>query len=164
VAKNEKVPLLTLLKNLPILLKVIVTASSRIPALTMRILENPHFDPAGFHVDRVQMILGLLYKVKKKRALALRHLTEARRILSQFGQTSMLARIDAALAELDNNASRTCNVGPGRRDTRLRPLDNGAGRGASSGKQCDARARNVSNRPSQREACLLPRYAPGCGA
>jgi hypothetical protein len=100
VAKNEKVPLLTLLKNLPILLKVIVTASSRIPALTMRIMENPHFDPAGFHVGRVQMILGLLYKVKKKRALALRHLTEARRILSQFGQTSMLARIDAALAEL----------------------------------------------------------------
>ena len=46
------------------------------------------------------MTLGLLYKIKKKRALALEHLTEARRILSQFGQTPMLARVDAALAEL----------------------------------------------------------------
>ena len=46
------------------------------------------------------MILGLLYKAKKKRALAVQHLTEAQRIISQFGQTPMLARIDAALAEL----------------------------------------------------------------
>jgi len=46
------------------------------------------------------MILGLLYKAKKKRPLALQHLTEAQRIISQLGQTPMLARIDAALAEL----------------------------------------------------------------
>jgi hypothetical protein len=46
------------------------------------------------------MILGLLYKAKKKRALALEHLTEARRIASQFGPTPMLAKIDAALTEL----------------------------------------------------------------
>ncbi len=75
------------------------TASSRINALTARALENPHLDPAGLHVGRIQMILGLLYKAKKKRALALEHLTEARRILSQFGQTPILARVEAALAE-----------------------------------------------------------------
>ena len=46
------------------------------------------------------MILGLLYKAKKKRALAVRHLTEAKRIVSQSGSTPMLAKIDAALAEL----------------------------------------------------------------
>jgi len=46
------------------------------------------------------MILGLLYKAKKKRALAVQHLTEAKRITSQFGPTPMLAKIDAALAEL----------------------------------------------------------------
>jgi len=46
------------------------------------------------------MILGLLYKIKNKCALALEHLTEAKRILSQFGQTPILARVDAALAEL----------------------------------------------------------------
>jgi len=46
------------------------------------------------------MILGLLYKAKKKPALALEHLTEAKRIVSQFGPTPILARIDAALTEL----------------------------------------------------------------
>ena len=46
------------------------------------------------------MILGLLFKIKKKRALALRHLTEAKRILSAFGQSPMLTRLDAALTEL----------------------------------------------------------------
>jgi len=46
------------------------------------------------------MILGLLYKSKKKRALALQHLTEAKRIFSQFGQTPILARVETALTEL----------------------------------------------------------------
>jgi hypothetical protein len=100
IAGNEKLPLLTLLKNLPILLKVMATASSRIRTLMSRVLQNPHFDPAGHHAAHRKMILGLLYKAKKKRALALEHLTEARRIFSRFGQTPILARVDAALAEL----------------------------------------------------------------
>ena len=100
IGGNEKLPFGVLLKNLPILIKVTVTASSRIRTLMADILDNPHFDPAGFHVGRARMILGLLYKIKKKRALALEHLTEAQRILSQFGQTPILARVETALAEL----------------------------------------------------------------
>jgi hypothetical protein len=46
------------------------------------------------------MILGLLYKAKKKKALAAGHLSEARRIVSAFGPSPMLTRIEAALAEL----------------------------------------------------------------
>ena len=100
IAGNEKLPLTMVLKNLPVLLKVMATASSRIPALMARISENPHFDPTGHHVGHVQMILGLLYKAKKKRALAVQHLTDAKRIFSQFGQTPILARVDMTLAEL----------------------------------------------------------------
>ena len=76
------------------------TATSRIRTLIALVLENPHFDPAGHYVGHAKMILGLLYKTKNKRALALEHLTEAKRILSQFGQTPILARVDTALAEL----------------------------------------------------------------
>jgi tetratricopeptide (TPR) repeat protein len=90
----------TLRRNFPILLKVMFVAGTRIPALIAHVLDYPHFDPAGFHVGRAKMILGLLYKTKKKRVLALQHLTEAKRILSQFGQTPILARVDAALGEL----------------------------------------------------------------
>ena len=46
------------------------------------------------------MILALLYKAKHKRELAVRHLTEGELIMSQFGQSPMLAKIDAALAEV----------------------------------------------------------------
>jgi len=89
-----------LLKNLPILVKVMLTASSRIRTMMTLALENPHHNQEGFGIGRTQMILGLLYKTKKRRALALEHLTEAKRILSQFGQIPTLARVDAALAEL----------------------------------------------------------------
>jgi hypothetical protein len=47
-----------------------------------------------------KMLLGLLYKAKKKRALAHQHLTEAKRIFVTFGQSPILARVETALAEL----------------------------------------------------------------
>ena len=56
------------------------------------------------------MILGLLYKIKKKRALALENLFEAKRILSEFGQTPTLARVNAALAELGQYGSRPAQL------------------------------------------------------
>ena len=100
IAGDEKPPLTTLLRNMPILLKVMTTATTRIDALMKSVLNNPHFHSSGMHIGHAKMILGLLYKRKKKRALSVQHLTEAKRILSQFGQTPILARVDAALAEL----------------------------------------------------------------
>ena len=100
IAGDERPPIPTLLRNLPVLLKVILTASSRIPALVTRVLENPYYDKAGHQVGYAQMILGLFYKAKKKRALALEHLSEARRIFAQFGQSPILARVETALADL----------------------------------------------------------------
>ena len=46
------------------------------------------------------MIICLFYETKRKRALAVQHLNEVRRILSQFGQNPLLTRVDTALAEL----------------------------------------------------------------
>ena len=101
IAGNERPPPLPiLLRNLPTILRVMMTAPSRIPDLLKRVMANSHFDPAGHHIGRAQMILGLFYKAKKKRDLALQHLTEAKHILSQFGKTPILARVETALAEL----------------------------------------------------------------
>ena len=100
IARDEKLPFPILLKNLPVILKVLITGPSRIRALTERIMENPLFDRAGQHIGRAQMILGLLYKTKKRRVLAIQHLTDARQIFSQFGQTPTLARVETALAKL----------------------------------------------------------------
>jgi tetratricopeptide (TPR) repeat protein len=100
IAGNEKPSLGVLLKNLPVLLRVMVTGSSRIRTLMARNREHPSDHPSSFHTGKVEMILGLLYKAKKKRALAVQHLTEAQRILSQFGQTPTLGRVETALSEL----------------------------------------------------------------
>ena len=68
--------------------------------LVSQIRQNPQLDPNGHHIGRCEMVLGLLYKAKKKKALAVQHLTEARRISSQFGPSPMLTKIEAALAEV----------------------------------------------------------------
>jgi tetratricopeptide (TPR) repeat protein len=100
IGGNEKLPLPVLLRNLPILLTVFVTGPSRIRTLVAHAFKNPQFDPNGQYGGWANMILGLLYKIKKKHTLAVQHLTEARRIFSEFGQSPMLARIETALAEV----------------------------------------------------------------
>jgi hypothetical protein len=99
IAGHEKPRFTVLLKNLPVLFKVMITASSRIHALVTHVLRYSHYDPDAFQIGRSETILGLLYK-KKKPALAVQHLKEAKRIMSQFGQTPILARVETALAEL----------------------------------------------------------------
>lgn len=77
-----------------------ITGASRIARLMTRVLDNSQYNHEGIFVGRAQMIVGLLYKAKKRRALALQHLTEAERIFAQFGQTPILVRVETALAEL----------------------------------------------------------------
>ena len=103
---DKKVPLPILLRNLPILFKVMFTAGSRIRALITHVLDNPHFDPAGFHVGRAKMILGLLYKVKKKRALAVQHLTEAKRSSRNSGKLRSLRGSIRLLRNWSNSYKR----------------------------------------------------------
>ena len=100
IAGTEKPPAKVLARNILTLVTVMFTAEKRIRALLEQARRTPELDPDGHHIGRSEMILGLLCKAKKKPALAVQHLTEAKRIESQFGPTPMLARIDAALAEL----------------------------------------------------------------
>jgi hypothetical protein len=97
VTGGEKLPLAVLLRNLPVLLKA---WQSRLRALTARVLENPHFDPSGHHAGHAKLLIGLLCKAKKRHAPALEQLTAAKRILSPFGQTPILTRVEIALREL----------------------------------------------------------------
>ena len=100
ISGNQRPSAKVLLRNLMPLVAVTFTAQRRITTLLERVRQNPQFDPNGHHAGRCEMILGLLYKAKKKRPLAVQHLTEAKRIASQFGPTPMLAKIEAALVEL----------------------------------------------------------------
>ena len=100
ISGKDKPPLRVLMRNALTLMIVMFSAPKRVAALVARVRENPQFDPNGHFIGRCEMILGRLYKAKKKGAVAVQHLTEAKRIASQFGPTPILARIDAELAEL----------------------------------------------------------------
>jgi hypothetical protein len=100
ISGSEKPPAKVLVRNILTLTKIVFTAEKRILALVERVRQNPHFDPNGHFVGRAEMILGLLFRIKKRRALAFQHLREAERIASQIGPTPMLARIEAALADV----------------------------------------------------------------
>ena len=100
VSRKEQIDLKLLARNIVTLTRVFFTAERCVIGLLEEVRKMPHLDSNGSYIGRCEMILGLLYKVKKKRALALQHLAEAQRILSQFGPTPQLARIEAALAEL----------------------------------------------------------------
>ena len=100
ISGNEKPGLFPLLRNMPAILKVMIIAASRISALTKSVFSNPHFYSDGHFIGRGHLLLGLFYKAKRKRPLAVEHLTEAKRILSKFGQSPLLARVETALAEL----------------------------------------------------------------
>jgi tetratricopeptide (TPR) repeat protein len=82
---------------------VLTFGAKRVLVLIAQVRSNPQFDRDGHFIGRAEMILGLLYKAKKKKALAARHLTDARRIVSAFGPSPMLTRIEAALAELPSS-------------------------------------------------------------
>ena len=77
-----------------------ITDIWRIRASAVRVLKNAHFHPTGHHIGHAHMVLGLLYKAKKKRDLAIHHLNEARRIFAEFGHTPILMRLNGSLAEM----------------------------------------------------------------
>jgi class 3 adenylate cyclase len=89
-----------LAKNFLALAKIRVTAQREIFAMIRKVQNNPQFDRDGHFIARCEMILGLVYRAKKQRARAIEHLTEARRITSQFGPSPMLSRIESTLSEL----------------------------------------------------------------
>jgi class 3 adenylate cyclase len=89
-----------LLRNLPAIIWILFTGRSSIEKLISEVRHNPQFDPDGHHIGRAEMILGLLYKGTQRRSLAIHHLTQARRILSQLGPTPIVLRVESALVEL----------------------------------------------------------------
>jgi class 3 adenylate cyclase len=97
---KQKPSLVFLLKNLPAIIWIFLTGRSSIESLISEVQHNSQFDPDGHHIGRAEMILGLLYQGTKRRSLAVHHLTQARRILSQLGPTPIVARVEAALVEL----------------------------------------------------------------
>ncbi|MTI02089.1 hypothetical protein E1297_39410 [Roseibium sp. RKSG952] len=93
-----------LFRNLRSILRVMIFGEKEMIAMIEHIRKNPQFDSGGHYIARCDMIMGLLYKAKKKRPLAVEHLQRARLVVETAGQSPMLTRIDTALNELSLSA------------------------------------------------------------
>jgi class 3 adenylate cyclase/tetratricopeptide (TPR) repeat protein len=110
---NEKLPFRVLATQFPTLLRIRVTAYSRIRSWMQRVMANPRHHPAGSGIGRAHGILGRLYVVKRKPALAARHLAEAKKIFVQFGESPALSRIESSLSSLQSlSKERGVSRGP----------------------------------------------------
>ncbi|MES0826438.1 hypothetical protein [Ruegeria sp. SCP11] len=89
-----------LLRNFRSILWVMLFGRKKLISMVEQVRSNPQFDPKGHYIARCDMIIGLLYKAKKKKAQAIDHLSRARVIVETAGRSPMLTRIDTALAEL----------------------------------------------------------------
>ncbi len=87
-------------KNFRAIIWVMLFGEKRLVAMVDQIRKNPQFDDQGHYLARCDMIMGLLYKAKKKKQLALKHLTRAQVVVETAGPSPMLTRINDALAEL----------------------------------------------------------------
>ena len=97
---GQRPQLLVVLRNIVSLLPVMLLGPKIIARLIRSVRSNPQFDPNGHFIGRTEMILGLLRKAENKKALAARHLGEARRIASAFGSSLMLSRIEKAMQDV----------------------------------------------------------------
>ncbi len=88
------------LRDLPLLIGIRLFGARRIKALVARVRANPQFAVDGQYFGRTALILGSLYKLRKRRRLAARHLDEARRVFQATGPSALLTRIETALAEV----------------------------------------------------------------
>jgi class 3 adenylate cyclase len=100
ILRTERAPFWVVIRNLPALLWASLVVESRVKALVKDVRALPHVDREGVVSGRCEMLLGLLCKAKKRRAEAISHLTEAKRLLAQLGPTPALDRVEQALREL----------------------------------------------------------------
>lgn len=87
-----------ILRNGWSLLTVFLRGPGRIAALIEQVRSSQQLDVNGHNIGRAEMVLGLLYKIRKNDLLAERHLTEARRIIGASGPSPLLSRIAKAQA------------------------------------------------------------------
>lgn len=99
LAPKQKPSASVMLKNLPFLLKTMMTGRRRAIAILMQARNNPTF-AGGYFQARIDADLGILHELAKQRAEARSYLTQARAVAELLVAVGLLSKIDAALADL----------------------------------------------------------------
>jgi hypothetical protein len=99
LAPKQKPSASVMLKNLPFLLKTMMTGRRRAIEILMHARDNQTF-AGGYFQARIDADLGILHKLAKRGVEARSYLTQARPIAEALGAAGLLSTIDGALAEL----------------------------------------------------------------
>jgi len=97
---KQRPPPSVILKNLPFLIRTVLTGRQRALELLMQARDNPMFAGATYFRARIDADLGILHKLAKRRAEARSYLMEARPIAETLGASGLLSKIDTALVDL----------------------------------------------------------------
>jgi hypothetical protein len=100
LTSRAKPPLSVILRNIGWVLRIKFSGVRRTEALLEQAGRAPHLDEHGTGRARINMYIGLLHKLKKEPDLARQFLEKARAPAEHHGATLLVAKIDAALAEL----------------------------------------------------------------
>jgi len=100
MAAKKKPPLRVIVKNLSALVRVAFGGWSRALALLNTAHGNPMFSGVSLFRARIETDLGILYMMKKQHIQAKQYLGQARSIAEQLSSAALLAKIDAAMANL----------------------------------------------------------------
>jgi hypothetical protein len=100
LASQQQVALRVLLRNFGAILRGKLFGARLARALLEEAGQEPHLHDQGTMRARIDMNLGLLHKITKRRGLARQYLEKARGPAELQGAVLMVGKIDAALAEL----------------------------------------------------------------
>jgi class 3 adenylate cyclase len=89
-----------MLKNLPFLIRTVLSGRQRALELLMRARDNPSFAGDNYFRARIDADLGILHKIARRRTEARSCLIRARTIAESLGASGLISKIDAALIGL----------------------------------------------------------------
>ena len=99
LAPKQKPPPSVIVKNLPFLLRTMMTGRRRAIELLMQAGKNQTF-AGGYFEARINADLGILHKLAKRPAEARSYLMRARPVAESQGAAGLLSKIDSALTDL----------------------------------------------------------------
>jgi tetratricopeptide (TPR) repeat protein len=100
LTSRTKPPPSVTLRNIGLVLRIKFSGVRRVEALLEQAGRAPYWHQRGSARARINMSIGLLHKLKKEPDLARQFLEKARSPAEHNGATLLVAKIDAALAEL----------------------------------------------------------------
>ena len=100
LSAKGRAPIGVVLRNLRALLGIKLFGAKRIKGLIAGIRAAPYYDAEAHYNVRIEMISGLLCKLRKRDVRAVAHLDVAKRLLATAGPSPLLNRVNAALTAL----------------------------------------------------------------